>query len=205
MDIHDLSLEEQANSWSIQPYPMEEDDLKSGPRNFHSISRIKHIRPVLNLHVAWSRIVKTGLIQVQSSLPIKDSYPTHRFQYQWAECIEILYIKAVWYRSSYECSVVLGTEEKMMSLPKLFRVATKLLPLFMAVPMTILASPMCNVNSSALLTSYNASANYLGCYLDPSVTILTAAKLSTVIMTPQYCANWCGERGFAYGGVEFGT
>ncbi|KAJ5483095.1 exo-1-4-beta-xylosidase bxlB [Penicillium diatomitis] len=23
-------------------------------------------------------------------------------------------------------------------------------------------------------------------------------------MTPQYCANWCGERGFSYSGVEFG-
>ncbi|KAJ5820055.1 glycoside hydrolase superfamily [Penicillium riverlandense] len=75
----------------------------------------------------------------------------------------------------------------------------------MAVHTSVQASSMCAMNSSAPTTAYNASANYLGCYLDPSVSILTAAKLSTISMTPQYCANWCGERGFAYGGVEFGT
>lgn len=68
-----------------------------------------------------------------------------------------------------------------------------------------MASSMCNMNSPAPATAYNATASYLGCYLDPSVSILSAAKLSTIVMTPQYCANWCGSRGFAYGGVEFGT
>jgi beta-D-xylosidase 4 len=53
--------------------------------------------------------------------------------------------------------------------------------------------------------SYDASITYLGCYRDPTVSILSAAKLSTIAMTPQVCANWCGERGFAYGGIERGT
>jgi xylan 1,4-beta-xylosidase len=53
--------------------------------------------------------------------------------------------------------------------------------------------------------SYNATKQYLGCYLDPSVSILGQAKISTIGMTPQYCANFCGSRGYAYGGVEFGT
>ncbi|KAJ5610398.1 glycoside hydrolase superfamily [Penicillium lagena] len=88
---------------------------------------------------------------------------------------------------------------------KLFRAGTKVLLPLMAVQTNVQASSTCTMNSSASTTAYSASASYLGCYLDPSVTILTAKKLSTVIMTPQYCANWCGERGFAYGGVEFGT
>lgn len=53
--------------------------------------------------------------------------------------------------------------------------------------------------------AYHATSKYLGCYDDPHVSILGDAKLSTIAMTPQYCANWCGGRGFAYGGVEFGT
>nr|OQO22580.1 hypothetical protein B0A51_11843 [Rachicladosporium sp. CCFEE 5018] len=60
-------------------------------------------------------------------------------------------------------------------------------------------------NASGGGAAYNATKVYLGCYNDPSVSILSAAKLSTIGMTPQYCANWCGERGFGYGGIEFGT
>ena len=52
---------------------------------------------------------------------------------------------------------------------------------------------------------YHATKEYQGCYLDPGVNILREAKLSTIAMTPQYCANWCGGQGFAYGGVNFGT
>jgi hypothetical protein len=60
-------------------------------------------------------------------------------------------------------------------------------------------------NTSGGGAAYNATKQYLGCYNDPSVSILGAAKLSTIAMTPQYCANWCGTRGFGYGGIEFGT
>jgi xylan 1,4-beta-xylosidase len=54
-------------------------------------------------------------------------------------------------------------------------------------------------------SSYNATSTYVGCYLDPSVSILGQAKAETIGMTPQYCANFCGSRGYAYGGLEFGT
>lgn len=73
-------------------------------------------------------------------------------------------------------------------------------------------------------STYVAEAEYLGCeyssfdsglrqsptdsslgYNDSSVSILSDLKLSTVAMTPQYCANFCGERGYAYGGIEFTT
>lgn len=71
---------------------------------------------------------------------------------------------------------------------------------------SVQASSMCNVNNvSATEVAYNASYDYVGCYLDPNVSILTAAKLSTIIMTPEYCTSWCGQKGFAYGGIEFGT
>ncbi|KAE8368166.1 glycoside hydrolase superfamily [Aspergillus caelatus] len=82
--------------------------------------------------------------------------------------------------------------------------ATVLLSLI-AVHTGVYASSVCNTDSSAPTTAYYASKSYVGCYVDPKVTILTAAKLSTIGMTPQYCANWCGQRGFVYGGIEFGT
>lgn len=76
----------------------------------------------------------------------------------------------------------------------------------LAILTTVQASSPCNMNSdSTLAAAYNASASYLGCYLDPSVSILTAAKLSTIIMTPEYCTSWCGQKGFGYAGIEFGT
>ncbi|KAK6538495.1 hypothetical protein TWF694_010078 [Orbilia ellipsospora] len=65
------------------------------------------------------------------------------------------------------------------------------------------SSFVCDASSNG--PSYNASITYQGCYSDPSVSILGALKLSTIAMTPQFCGNFCGERGFAYGGVEFGT
>ena len=52
---------------------------------------------------------------------------------------------------------------------------------------------------------YNGTGKYLGCYNDPSVSILSSAKLSSIAMTPNFCATYCGQRGFAYGGIEFGT
>ncbi|KFY00624.1 hypothetical protein O988_03198 [Pseudogymnoascus sp. VKM F-3808] len=64
---------------------------------------------------------------------------------------------------------------------------------------------MCTPSGTGPTTAYNVSSRYLGCYQDPHVTILSDAKLSTIIMTPQYCTTWCGKNGFAYGGIEFGT
>jgi beta-D-xylosidase 4 len=93
-----------------------------------------------------------------------------------------------------------------MKSPQLFRVGTSVL-LYLIVPHTGVhgSSSIWGVNDSVPTTAYQASTSYLGCYLDPKVTILTAAKLNTIGMTPQYCANWCGQRGFEYGGIEFGT
>ena len=54
-------------------------------------------------------------------------------------------------------------------------------------------------------TTYNATSKYLGCYLDPSVSILGAVKLSTIAMTPQLCTSFCGARGYSYAGINFGT
>ena len=53
--------------------------------------------------------------------------------------------------------------------------------------------------------AYQGKYKSLGCYNDSSVSILSDAKVSTIAMTPQYCADFCGARGYAYGGVEFGT
>ncbi|KAK8117046.1 glycosyl hydrolase family 3 N terminal domain-containing protein [Apiospora kogelbergensis] len=52
---------------------------------------------------------------------------------------------------------------------------------------------------------YVATKEYLGCFQDPNVSILREAKISTIAMTPQYCANWCGSRGFSFSGMIFGT
>lgn len=92
-----------------------------------------------------------------------------------------------------------------MTPSQLLRAGTKVLLSLIAGRTGVDASSICTVNNSEPTTAYNASTSYLGCYLDPKVTILTAAKLSTVSMTPQYCGKRCGQRGFAYGGIEFGT
>lgn len=52
---------------------------------------------------------------------------------------------------------------------------------------------------------YEATKEYIGCFRDPNVSILGEAKISTIAMTPQYCANWCGSRGFGFSGMIFGT
>jgi beta-D-xylosidase 4 len=102
--------------------------------------------------------------------------------------------------------VLLGTAKEIVMTPsQVSRAATKLLLSLIVVGTGAQASFAETANNLAPTTAYNASKSYLGCYLDPKVTILTAAKLSTIAMTPQYCANWCGQRGFAYGGIEFGT
>jgi beta-D-xylosidase 4 len=54
-------------------------------------------------------------------------------------------------------------------------------------------------------TAYQGKYKSLGCYNDSSVSILSDAKVSTIAMTPQYCADFCGARGYAYGGIEFTT
>ncbi|KAJ5999878.1 hypothetical protein N7481_000287 [Penicillium waksmanii] len=86
-----------------------------------------------------------------------------------------------------------------------FRAGATVLLSLIAVHTGVHAASVSNFDNSASKVAYDASKSYVGCYLDPKVSILTAAKLSTIGMTPQYCANWCGQRGFAYGGIEFGT
>jgi beta-D-xylosidase 4 len=54
-------------------------------------------------------------------------------------------------------------------------------------------------------TAYQGKYKSLGCYNDSSVSILSDAKVSTIAMTPQYCTDFCGARGYQYGGVEFTT
>jgi beta-D-xylosidase 4 len=92
-----------------------------------------------------------------------------------------------------------------MAASKHFHAQAKALLLLMAVHMSSQASSMCTPSDTGSTTAYNVSSRYLGCYQDPHVTILSDAKLSTIIMTPQYCTTWCGKNGFAYGGIEFGT
>lgn len=100
----------------------------------------------------------------------------------------------------------LGAEKGIiMKLSHPFRAGTKVLLSIMAVSTGVNATFTCTVNNTTSTTGYNATTSYLGCYLDPKVSILTAAKLSTIAMTPEYCATWCGKQGFAYGGIEFGT
>jgi beta-D-xylosidase 4 len=88
-----------------------------------------------------------------------------------------------------------------MALKKHLQVA--LMPAFSMLALAQTGGPFqCSNSSSA---AFNATFTSLGCYNDSSVSILQAAKLSTIAMTPSYCANWCGERGYAYGGINFGT
>jgi len=42
-------------------------------------------------------------------------------------------------------------------------------------------------------------------HTDHISSILSAAKLSTIAMTPAVCGAFCGELGYAYGGINFGT
>lgn len=54
-------------------------------------------------------------------------------------------------------------------------------------------------------STYTGKYKSLGCYNDSMVSILSDAKVSTIAMTPQYCANFCGSRGYAYGTPEHDT
>jgi xylan 1,4-beta-xylosidase len=51
---------------------------------------------------------------------------------------------------------------------------------------------------------YVANKTYMGCYNGANVRILSGAKLSTIDMTPQVCADNCGELGFIYSGIKPG-
>ena len=59
---------------------------------------------------------------------------------------------------------------------------------------------VCNANA----TSYVANATFVGCYDASSTNILTESKSSSVSMTPQVCADYCGEIGFVYSGIKPG-
>lgn len=88
----------------------------------------------------------------------------------------------------------------MASSKRLYRTLTLLLAPFALAQDD--GSFQCSNSSSA---AFEADFTNLGCYNDSSVSILSAAKLSTIAMTPSFCASWCGERGYAYGGINFGT
>jgi len=60
--------------------------------------------------------------------------------------------------------------------------------------------------SGKLHARFAASQYVLGSpYTDILSSILSAAKLSTIAMTPAVCGTFCGELGYAYGGINFGT
>jgi xylan 1,4-beta-xylosidase len=54
-----------------------------------------------------------------------------------------------------------------------------------------------------LLSAYNASITYLGCYTDGNVrTLQGLSSAPNSLNSPQYCANLCGGLGYKYSGVE---
>jgi hypothetical protein len=54
-----------------------------------------------------------------------------------------------------------------------------------------------------LLSAYNASITYLGCYTDGNVrTLQGLSSAPDSLNSPQYCANLCGGLGYKYSGVE---
>lgn len=80
-----------------------------------------------------------------------------------------------------------------------------LLPILVAAALAQTSSPtqfICETGSTAV--TYKATYTYQGCYSDPNSDILPAAKINTIIVTPQYCATYRGGRGFAYGGLKNG-
>jgi len=53
-------------------------------------------------------------------------------------------------------------------------------------------------------TPYSAKKTFVGCYDASSTNILTESKSSSITMTPQICANYCGEIGYVYSGIKPG-
>jgi hypothetical protein len=54
-----------------------------------------------------------------------------------------------------------------------------------------------------LLSAYDASITYLGCYTDGNVrTLQGLSSAPNSLNSPQYCANLCGGLGYKYSGVE---
>ena len=54
-----------------------------------------------------------------------------------------------------------------------------------------------------LLSAYNASITYLGCYTDGNVrTLQELSSAPNSLNSPQHCANLCGGLGYKYSGVE---
>ncbi|OQO08204.1 hypothetical protein B0A48_06999 [Cryoendolithus antarcticus] len=54
-------------------------------------------------------------------------------------------------------------------------------------------------------TQYNASTTYLGCWTDATVRTLDGPQINNAQLSPQYCANRCGNAGYIYSGVEYTT
>ena len=72
--------------------------------------------------------------------------------------------------------------------------------LLSALELGLVRAQSCDASAGS---AYQGKYKSLGCYNDSSVSILSNAKVSTIAMTPQYCAAFCGSRGYEYGGIEF--
>jgi beta-D-xylosidase 4 len=59
--------------------------------------------------------------------------------------------------------------------------------------------------SSPNATQYNASTTYLGCWTDSTTRTLNGPQINNANMSPQYCANRCGNAGYNYSAVEYTT
>lgn len=68
---------------------------------------------------------------------------------------------------------------------------------------SLITAQECNASGGG--SSYTGDFEALGCYNDSSVSLLGDLKVSTVAMTPQYCADFCGARGYEFGGIIFTT
>ncbi|KAK2021990.1 hypothetical protein LX32DRAFT_733097, partial [Colletotrichum zoysiae] len=60
------------------------------------------------------------------------------------------------------------------------------------------------VCSEDSFSSYTATKDYVGCF-EGGGGFFDKGKLYSVAMTPQGCSDYCGERGFVYGGIFSGN
>jgi beta-D-xylosidase 4 len=55
------------------------------------------------------------------------------------------------------------------------------------------------------ITEYHAKIKNLGCWTDSTTRTLSGKSSSSALNSPQYCADYCGNMGFKYSGVEYTT
>ncbi|OJJ42779.1 hypothetical protein ASPZODRAFT_2119063 [Penicilliopsis zonata CBS 506.65] len=77
------------------------------------------------------------------------------------------------------------------------------LPLVAAAPTSSSSSSSSSSSCGKPLTVYNASITHLGCYTDATGSTLTGINSAPDSFdAPQFCADWCGELGYQYSGVQ---